>query len=87
MMTNFDIDALRAVVFGIEHGSFSRAAVELGRSQSAVSMQLKKLEQQAGVQLFTRKGRTCETISIASRCSAPSRSSWGICCQFALVHA
>ena len=57
MMTNFDIDALRAVVFGIEHGSFSRAAVELGRSQSAVSMQLKKLEQQAGVQLFTRKGR------------------------------
>ncbi|MEM7429376.1 MAG: LysR family transcriptional regulator [Pseudomonadota bacterium] len=57
MITNFDIDALRAVVFGIEQGSFARAAVELGRSQSAVSMQLKKLEQQAGVQLFTRKGR------------------------------
>lgn len=57
MTTNFDIDALRAVVFGIEQGSFARAAVELGRSQSAVSMQLKKLEQQAGVQLFTRKGR------------------------------
>lgn len=57
MMTNFDIDALRAVVFGIEQGSFARAAVELGRSQSAVSMQLKKLEQQAGVQLFARKGR------------------------------
>ncbi|MEM1049734.1 MAG: LysR family transcriptional regulator [Pseudomonadota bacterium] len=57
MTTNFDIDALRAMVFGIEHGSFARAAVELGRSQSAVSMQLKKLEQQAGVQLFSRKGR------------------------------
>lgn len=57
MTTNFDIDALRAVVFGIEQGSFARAAVELGRSQSAVSMQLKKLEQQAGVQLFVRKGR------------------------------
>ena len=57
MMTNFDIDALRAVVYGIDHGSFARAAIELGRSQSAVSMQLKKLEHQAGVQLFARKGR------------------------------
>jgi DNA-binding transcriptional LysR family regulator len=53
----FDIDALRAVVVGIELRSFARAAVELGRSQSAISMQLKKLEQQAGTQLFIRKGR------------------------------
>ncbi len=57
MKANFDIDALRAVVTGIEHGSFARAANELGRSQSAISMQLKKLEQQAGVRLFVRKGR------------------------------
>ncbi len=53
----FDIDALRAVVTGIDLRSFARAAVELGRSQSAISMQLKKLEQQAGTQLFVRKGR------------------------------
>lgn len=57
MTTNFDIDALRAVVAGIEERSFARAAVDLGRSQSAVSMQLKKLERQAGTQLFVRKGR------------------------------
>lgn len=57
MNTSFDIDALRAVVSGIEQGSFARAAIELGRSQSAVSMQLKKLEHQAGVPLFVRKGR------------------------------
>lgn len=56
-MTSFDIDALRAVLVGVEQGSFARAANELGRSQSAVSMQLKKLEQQAGTQLFVRKGR------------------------------
>lgn len=56
-MTTFNIDALRAVVYGIEQGSFTHAAAELGRSQSAISMQLKKLEQQAGVQLFVRKGR------------------------------
>ena len=57
MYTGFDIDGLRVAVLGIELGSFARAASELDRSQSAVSMQLKKLEQQAGVQLFVRKGR------------------------------
>ncbi|MEQ8968210.1 MAG: LysR family transcriptional regulator [Azospirillaceae bacterium] len=57
MTTSFDIDTLRAVVAGIEQGSFARAANELGRSQSAVSMQLKKLEQLTGVQLFVRRGR------------------------------
>ncbi len=57
MVASFDIDALRAIVAGAEQGSFARAANELGRSQSAVSMQLKKLEQQAGVDLFVRKGR------------------------------
>ena len=57
MNTNFDIDALRAVVAGIDLGSFARAAAHLGRSQSAISMQLKKLEQQAGTQLFVRRGR------------------------------
>ncbi|SDU43383.1 LysR substrate-binding domain-containing protein [Stappia sp. ES.058] len=57
MKSTFDIDALRAVVIGIELRSFAQAAVELGRSQSAISMQLKKLEQQAGTQLFVRKGR------------------------------
>lgn len=54
----FDIDALRAIVAGTDLCSFARAAAQLGRSQSAVSMQLKKLEQQAGTQLFVRKGRT-----------------------------
>ena len=57
MNSTFDIDALRTMVAGIDLGSFARAAVQLGRSQSAISMQLKKLEQQAGTRLFERKGR------------------------------
>ena len=57
MTPSFDIDALRAVLAGTDLRSFASAAVQLGRSQSAVSMQLKKLEQQAGTQLFVRKGR------------------------------
>ena len=57
MSADFDIYALRALVSGVEQNSFTRAAAELGRSQSAISMQLKKLEQQAGTPLFNRKGR------------------------------
>jgi DNA-binding transcriptional LysR family regulator len=57
MRPSFDMDALRTAVAGVELGSFARAAGKLGRSQSAVSMQLKKLEQQAGKQLFKRSGR------------------------------
>lgn len=57
MQTDFDTHALRAIVAGADLGSFGRAAVQLGRSQSAISMQLKKLEQQVGARLFVRKGR------------------------------
>src|ERR1700744_1306557 len=57
MKPTFDIDALRMIVAGAELGSFARAAVQLGRSQSAVSMQLKRLEEQAGRPLFQRNGR------------------------------
>lgn len=56
-MVNFDMDALRTIVAGSDLGNFARAAVHLGRSQSAISMQLKKLEHQTGTQLFVRKGR------------------------------
>ncbi|WP_322102474.1 LysR family transcriptional regulator [Paraburkholderia sp. J41] len=57
MSTRFDIDALRTMVAGVDAGSFARAAIQLGRSQSAVSMQLKRLEEQAGQTLFERQGR------------------------------
>ncbi|WP_137391949.1 LysR substrate-binding domain-containing protein [Rhodoligotrophos defluvii] len=57
MRPTFDMDALRTMVVGIEMGSFARAASYLGRSQSAVSMQLKKLEEQANQPLFRRQGR------------------------------
>ncbi|HLX18491.1 MAG TPA: LysR substrate-binding domain-containing protein [Bradyrhizobium sp.] len=57
MRPAFDMDALRTMVVGIELGSFARAASKLGRSQSAVSMQLKKLELQAGQPLLRRSGR------------------------------
>lgn len=57
MRPTFDIDALRAIVVGTELRSFARAATQLGRSQSAISMQLKRLAEQAGQPLFRRTGR------------------------------
>ena len=58
--TNFDMDALRALCEGVDLGSFAKAAGRLGRSTSAISMQLKKLEEQAGVELLRRAGRGLE---------------------------
>ncbi|HEX8777985.1 MAG TPA: LysR family transcriptional regulator [Rhodanobacter sp.] len=54
---NFDIDTLRSFATGIELGSFAQAAERLNRSTSAVSAQLKKLEQQAGAPLLRKAGR------------------------------
>jgi DNA-binding transcriptional LysR family regulator len=54
---NFDLDALRSFTVGMELGSFAKAADRLGRSTSAVSAQLKKLEDQAGIALLRKSGR------------------------------
>ena len=55
--TTFDLDALRSFVTGMELGSFAKASERLGRSTSAVSAQLKKLEDQAGTAIFRKAGR------------------------------
>jgi len=53
----FDLDVLRSFLTGVELGSFAKAADRLGRSTSAVSAQLKKLEEQAGTAVFRKAGR------------------------------
>ncbi|QPC94211.1 LysR substrate-binding domain-containing protein [Mesorhizobium sp. INR15] len=53
----FDLDVLRSFVTGMELGSFAKAADRLGRSTSAVSAQLKKLEDQAATPIFRKSGR------------------------------
>ena len=55
--TNLDMDVLRTFVTGFELGSFARAAERLGRSQSAVSTQLRRLEEQVGAPLVRKSGR------------------------------
>lgn len=57
-MPCLDLDGLRSFVAVVEASSFSRAAEIVGRSQSAVSLQLGRLERQLGkVLLLRRQGR------------------------------
>jgi DNA-binding transcriptional LysR family regulator len=52
-----DPDLLATLVAIAESGSFTGAAERVLRSQSAVSMQVKRLEETVGRPLFTREGR------------------------------
>lgn len=54
---NLDMAILRTLVAAQQLGSFNRAAGQVGRSQSAVSQQIRKLEQQVGEPLFRKQGR------------------------------
>ena len=74
MKPTFKIHALRTIVVGTELGSFARAAVQLGRSQSAVEMQLKRLEEQAGHSLFQRAGRDLSRPRRAMHCCRLTRA-------------
>lgn len=53
-LRHLDLDALRAFVAIVEQGGFSIAAEQLGRTQSAVSLQIKRLEQTLGQTLLQR---------------------------------
>jgi len=55
--TNLDLDVLRTFVVGHDLGSYARAAERLGRSQSAISLQLRKLEETTGQILLRKQGR------------------------------
>lgn len=52
-----ELRVLESVLAIVEAGSFSRAAERLGYSQSALTMQVKQLEAELGVQLFDRVPR------------------------------
>jgi DNA-binding transcriptional LysR family regulator len=52
-----DIDQLRTFVAIADTGSFTRAAEIVHKTQSAVSMQMKRLEERIGRPVFARDGR------------------------------
>lgn len=55
-----DIDSFQLLQVLVEEGSFAKAAERLHKAQSAISYQIKKLEQHLGVSLFSREGYRAE---------------------------
>jgi DNA-binding transcriptional LysR family regulator len=52
-----DTDQLKSFVAIVDTGSFTRAADRVNKTQSAVSMQIRRLEEQLGRPLFSKQGR------------------------------
>lgn len=57
MSTQLDLDLLRTFVTIVDVGGFTPAARQVHRTQSAVSMQVRRLEETLGQVLFQRDGR------------------------------
>ena len=62
-----DIDQLRTFVAIAETGSFTRAAEVVHKTQSAVSMQMKRLEERIGRPVFERDGRASKLTDEGER--------------------
>jgi DNA-binding transcriptional LysR family regulator len=59
-MSELDPDLLRTFVAIADTGRFGAAADRVHRTQAAVSLQVRRLEDRAGVALFRRRGRVME---------------------------
>lgn len=57
MRENLDIELLQTLIAIAATGSFAMAAKSVHRTQSAVSMQMKRLEETVGQALFEKQGR------------------------------
>ena len=59
-MGRMELRHLRTIAAVARHGSFSKAAEELHLAQSAVSQQIRRFEQELGVEVFRRSSRSVE---------------------------
>ncbi len=73
MPRNLDITALRSFVAVADAGGVTRAAGFLNLTQSAVSMQLKRLEETLGVPLLDRSGRTIALTTTGEQLMSEAR--------------
>ena len=62
-----DVDQLRTFVAISDTGSFTRAAEIVHKTQSAVSMQMKRLEERVGRAIFARDGRASKLTDDGER--------------------
>jgi DNA-binding transcriptional LysR family regulator len=69
-LPNLDMDALRSLVAILRLGGLARAAERIGRSPSAISQQMRKLESQLGEPLFRKQGRRVALTEAGDRVHA-----------------
>ncbi len=62
-----DLEGLRVLSTVVREGSFARAALALNKTQSAVSYQVHKLEQQLGTAVFDRSAYRAELTPVGER--------------------
>jgi len=67
MTALLDIDQLRAFIAIAETGSFTKAAEVVNKTQSAVSMQMKRLEERLDRPIFARDGRASKLTEDGQR--------------------
>jgi DNA-binding transcriptional LysR family regulator len=72
-MRNLDLDLLRSFVTISELGSFTAAGARLGRTQSTVSLQVKRLEDLLGRRVFKRTPRSLELTDDGKQLLGPAR--------------
>ena len=56
-MLNLDLDTLRTLVVAHDLGGYGQAATRLGRTPSAISLQMKRLQTDVGATIFRKSGR------------------------------
>jgi DNA-binding transcriptional LysR family regulator len=55
--TNLDLDILRTLAVAHDRGGLAQAAEHLGRTPSAISLQIKRLQEDLGAPIFRKRGR------------------------------
>jgi DNA-binding transcriptional LysR family regulator len=73
MAASLDLDQLRTFVAIAETGSFTRAGDVVFKTQSAVSMQMRRLEERIGKPIFARDGRASRLTEEGERLLAYAR--------------
>ena len=66
-MQTLDLAVMRTLLAAVETGSVAGAARKVGRSESAVSLQLKRLEEQIGEPVFLRAGKQMTLTGAGAR--------------------
>src|SRR4029079_7361131 len=67
MSALIDVDQLRTFIAIVETGSFTKAAEVVHKTESAVSMQMKRLEERLGKAIFARDGRASKLTEDGDR--------------------